>query len=209
MNTILITGAGSGIGRATALRLAERSGLRLLLLGRRLDPLKEVWNELANRDDHAFASIDVSHREELVTWLDGPQASLDEHPLVGVFANAGIGGPNSFGEGDRWDEIVRINLTGTYNTLLACYPYLNKSPGIKHALVTSSVLARFGVPGQTAYVASKTGLLGSWQKQHIDVTNANKAFGYSCLTDVPQKGKGGLLWESVRATVFSTFDLEF
>ena len=176
MNTILITGAGSGIGRATALRLAERSGLRLLLLGRRLEPLKEVWNELANRDDHAFASIDVSHREELVTWLDGPQASLDEHPLVGVFANAGIGGPNSFGEGDRWDEILRVNLTGTYNTLLACYPYLNKSPGIKHALVTSSVLARFGVPGQTAYVASKTGLLGlvrslavEWSPQGIMV----------------------------------------
>ena len=160
MNTILITGAGSGIGRATALRLAERSGLRLLLLGRRLEPLKDVWNELPNRNEHAFASIDVSRREELVAWLDGPQANLDEHSLVGVFANAGVGGPNAFGEGDRWDEIVQINLTGTYNTLLACYPHLNKSPGVKQALVTSSVLARFGVPGQTAYVASKTGLLG-------------------------------------------------
>ena len=176
MNTILITGAGSGIGRATALALAERSGLRLLLLGRRLDPLKEAWNELPNRDDHAFASVDVSLREELVAWLAGSQASLDEYPLVGVFANAGIGGPNSFGEGDRWDEIVRINLTGTYNTLLACYPYLKTSPGIKHALVTSSVLARFGVPGQTAYVASKTGLLGlvrslavEWSPQGIMV----------------------------------------
>ena len=70
---------------------------------------------------------------------------------------------------------------------------------------------------------SKTGLLGSWQPKRTEVTlpcmhnysshlcdhNASTVFGYSCLTDVPQKGKGGLLWESVRATVFSTFDLDF
>lgn len=160
MNTILITGAGSGIGKATALRLANRSGVRLLLVGRRLQPLEEVWSTLPNRDSHAFASIDVSQRNDLVSWLQSPQACLDECPLVGVFANAGVGGPNTFGEHDRWDEIVQINLTGTYNTLQACYPYLSQSSGTKHALVTSSVLARFGVPGQSAYVASKTGLLG-------------------------------------------------
>eukprot|EP01047_Picozoa_sp_COSAG01_P013765 COSAG01_NODE_655_length_14476_cov_6.592265_10_plen_56_part_00 len=39
--------------------------------------------------------------------------------------------------------------------------------------------------------------------------NASTVFGYSCLTDVPQPGKGGILWESVRRTVFTTFDLEF
>ena len=69
-------------------------------------------------------------------------------------------GANVFGDDDRWDDIIRINLTGTYNTLMACHPYLKRSEGVTHALVTSSVLARFGVPGQTAYVASKTGLLG-------------------------------------------------
>ena len=104
--------------------------------------------------------MDVSDSDAMVSWLSGEVANLTKYPLVAVFANAGIGGGNAFGEGDRWDEIIRINLTGTYITLMACHPYLKQSKGVTHALVTSSVLARFGVPGQTAYVASKTGLLG-------------------------------------------------
>ena len=160
MNTILITGAGTGIGAATARQLALLEGLRLILVGRRLEPLKEVKNALPGSDNHVAVSLDVSDAEDLVEWLGSKEAALDVHPLVGVFANAGVGGPNEFGAQDRWEEIIRINLTGTYNTLMACKPHFNAAPGIKHALVTSSVLARFGVPGQTAYVASKTGLLG-------------------------------------------------
>ncbi len=160
MNTILITGAGTGIGAAAAKRLSHREGLRLILMGRRLEPLEAVRASLVNSGVHAVVSLDVSNADALVDWLKGPEAQLGECPLVGVFANAGVGGPNEFGPGDRWEEIVRINLTGTYNTLMSCYPYLKQAPGVTHALVTSSVLARFGVPGQTAYVASKTGLLG-------------------------------------------------
>ena len=65
---------------------------------------------------------------------------------------------------------------------------------------------------------SKTGLPGSWQRnltdvtlpcEHAPCTSTSTVYGYGCLTDVPAKGKGGLLWESVRGTVFSTFELEF
>ena len=80
------------------------------------------------------------------------------------------------GEGDRWEDIIRVNLTGTYNTLMASRPFLDRSEGVKQVLVTSSVLARFGVPGQSAYVTSKTGLLGlvrslavEWSPQGIMV----------------------------------------
>ena len=160
MNSILITGAGSGIGAATAQTLAQRKGVRLILMGRREAPLRTVLESLEEPDVHVVVSMDVSNGKALESWLAGSEAALDRHPLVGVFANAGIGGPNVFGEGDRWEEIIRINLTGTYNTLMCCKPHLDQANGVRHALVTSSVLARFGVPGQTAYVASKTGLLG-------------------------------------------------
>ena len=160
MNTILITGAGSGIGAAAAHRLAQHDGVRLILMGRRLEPLQAVQAALPSSSRHVVASVDVSDAEALVAWLDSTEAGLDAHPLVGVFANAGVGGPNTWGMDDRWEEIIRINLTGTYNTLMACGSHLKKSDGVTHALVTSSVLSRFGVPGQTAYVASKTGLMG-------------------------------------------------
>ena len=160
MNTILITGAGTGIGAATARQLALHEGVRLILVGRRMGPLEQVKDALPGSDKHVAVSLDVANAHALVNWLGSNEAALDKHPLVGVFANAGVGGPNEFGAQDRWEEIIRINLTGTYNTLMACKPHLDAAPGIKHALVTSSVLARFGVPGQTAYVASKTGLLG-------------------------------------------------
>ena len=174
MNTILITGAGSGIGAAVARRLSRREGIRLMLWGRRLSPLEEVRESLDRNEDHVIASMDIADADAMETWLAGEEADLDTYPLVGVFANAGVGGPNAFGPGDRWEQIIRINLTGTYNTLMTCRPYMAASSGVAHALVTSSVLARFGVPGQSAYVTSKTGLLGlvrslavEWSSQGI------------------------------------------
>ena len=131
-----------------------------MLWGRRLAPLEEVRESLERKEDHVIASMDIADAVAMETWLAGEDADLAAHPLVGVFANAGVGGPNAFGPGDRWEQIIRINLTGTYNTLMTCRPYMAASSGVTHALVTSSVLARFGVPGQSAYVTSKTGLLG-------------------------------------------------
>ena len=134
MNTILITGAGTGIGAATARQLALHEGARLILAGRRLGPLEEVKDSLPGSEEHVVVSLDIGNAQDLVDWLDSSQAALDRHPLVGVFANAGVGGPNEFGAQDRWEEIIRINLTGTYNTLMACKPHLDAAPGIKHAL---------------------------------------------------------------------------
>ena len=176
MNSILITGAGSGIGAAVAQRLSQRAGIRILLLGRRLAALEKVRMAMHRPEDHAALSVDVSDSRALVAALQSEKVGLNKHPLTGVFANAGIGGGNQWGEGDRWEEIIRVNLTGTYNTLMASRPFLNRSEGVKQVLVTSSVLARFGVPGQSAYVTSKTGLLGlvrslavEWSPQGIMV----------------------------------------
>jgi NAD(P)-dependent dehydrogenase (short-subunit alcohol dehydrogenase family) len=81
--------------------------------------------------------------------------------LDGVFANAGVGGENQYGISDRWDEIISINLTGTYVTIQELLPFIKKSNSdFKHIVITSSCLARFGVPNYTAYCTAKTGLLG-------------------------------------------------
>tara|TARA_B100000900_G_scaffold374155_1_gene355250 strand:+ start:323 stop:1114 length:792 start_codon:yes stop_codon:yes gene_type:complete len=176
MNSILITGAGSGIGAAVAQRLSQRKGIRVLLLGRRLEALEQVRATMQTPDAHVVFSVDVSDSQALVVALESEKAGLDNHPLTGVFANAGIGGGNQWGEDDRWEDIIRVNLTGTYNTLMVSRRFLDRSKGVKQVLVTSSVLARFGVPGQSAYVTSKTGLLGlvrslavEWSPQGIMV----------------------------------------
>ena len=162
--SILITGAGSGIGRATALKAAE-SGYRVVLVGRRPAPLEETHRALSG-DNHVVMSCDVADRvafqEGLVKSLGEPGSGVS--PLVAVFANAGIGGSNHYEDGealDRWGAIMRANVTGVYVTLNACKPYLLASgQQVTHAVATSSVLARFGVPNQSAYVTSKTAVLG-------------------------------------------------
>ena len=78
-------------------------------------------------------------------------------PLDALVANAGLGGPNADGAGDRFDDIVRTNLYGTYWCIRAAIPHL---PDGGRVVVTSSILARIGVAGYTGYCASKAGLLG-------------------------------------------------
>jgi NAD(P)-dependent dehydrogenase (short-subunit alcohol dehydrogenase family) len=139
---VVVTGAGTGIGRAIARRLAEE-GARLTLLARDETRLRDVVPGAATK------SVEIRDR-------DAVQAAFDE-PLDALVANAGIGGPNEPGAADRWDDIVQTNLHGTYWCCRAAEPRLADGGRI---IVTSSILARIGVPGYTAYCASKAGLLG-------------------------------------------------
>ncbi|MCB0762240.1 MAG: SDR family oxidoreductase [Flavobacteriales bacterium] len=158
MKSILITGAGSGIGRASAIALSKNAEIRLILVGRRVEALEETLAELENREQHVLLDVDITHKEAFAKSLR--KALEPGSSLHGVFANAGIGGENTYGEGDRWDLILNTNLNGTYYTIMECLPYLRGTSGYKNILITSSCLARFGVPNYTAYCTSKAGLLG-------------------------------------------------
>lgn len=162
--SILVTGAGSGIGRATAIRFAAE-GYSVLLMGRRAKALEETQG-LLQGEGHLVLPCDVTDRsamrQSLQKALGNPGQSRS--PLVAVFANAGIGGSNVYDHDeskDRWEDIMRTNVTGVYVTLQEAKRYLLASgQDITHAVATSSVLARFGVPQQSAYVTSKAAVLG-------------------------------------------------
>lgn len=151
---VVITGAGSGIGRSIAQTLAGR-GFSLVLLGRQLANLEATKNLLKNPDQHQYHACDIRNSNEI-------RKALTNIPsLYALIANAGIGGENQYGEDDRWREIIETNLTGTYQTIHECLPLIKRDPApFKKIIIISSILARLGVPGYSGYCASKAGLLG-------------------------------------------------
>jgi NAD(P)-dependent dehydrogenase (short-subunit alcohol dehydrogenase family) len=135
---VAVTGAARGIGLAIAERLASE-GARLTLLDRDEPQLPGATSRV----------VDISDRDAVF-------AAFTE-PLDGLVANAGIGGANVPGENDRFDEILKTNLYGTYWCVRAAEPLLADGGRI---VVTSSILSRIGVAGYTGYCASKAALLG-------------------------------------------------
>ena len=155
---IVVTGAGTGIGRAIALRLA-REGAQLTLLARDVGRLQETAAQIQKEDlSTPFVhACDIADAEQVDRAF---QAAWERQgPLRGLVANAGIGGPNEPGDDDRFHTLIAVNLVGTYQCLRAAQSRLTDE-GVRHLVVVSSVLARIGVPGYTGYCASKTGLLG-------------------------------------------------
>lgn len=146
---VVITGAGTGIGRAIAQRLGSE-GAQLTLMGRR----RALLEETARVSGGTVVVVDVRSR----SLVDAAFASVG--PIHALVANAGVGGPNTPGEGDRFEDLVNTNLVGTYHCLRAAQRQLVPGPGFRDLVVTSSILGRFGVPGYTGYCASKTALIG-------------------------------------------------
>lgn len=167
MKTTIITGAGTGMGAATAQRLAAE-GHAIVLLGRRQPALDEVLATLPG-EGHVALSADVSNRSSLHGALHS--GVLGGRDVVAVFANAGIGGVNEYGPDDRWDDIIGVNLTGSYNTAMECLPFLRASDAPnRQILFTSSCLSRFGVPNYTAYCASKAGINGLTRSLSVELS---------------------------------------
>lgn len=150
---VVVTGGGVGIGRAIAERLAAE-GAQLSLLAPNMAELEEVAARVGG-DAH---DCDISDRGAVDRAFAA--AAAGRGPIHALVANSGIGGPNADGPDDRFDEIVRTNLYGTYWCVRAAVRHLAPGPEERHVVVIASILARIAVPGYTAYSASKAGLLG-------------------------------------------------
>jgi len=154
----LVTGGGTGIGKAIAMDLAGR-GARVLVTGRTERPLGECVGEIVHAGGQArHLAGDV--RDPLHSRAAAGRALETWGRLDLVVANAGItaslpmGRPGSF---ERAKEILDTNLLGTYLTCDACLGVM-QGPG--RLVAVGSVLGKFGVAGQGAYCASKAGLHG-------------------------------------------------
>lgn len=152
---VVVTGAGVGIGRAIARRLAA-DGMSLTLIARDRRRLEEVAGslEVATRVE----ACDIRQRKRVDRAFDSAADALG--PIHGLVAVSGVGGPNADGDDDRFDELVATNLNGTYYCCRAAARHLAPGPDARSMVVVSSILSRIGVTGYTGYCASKAGLLG-------------------------------------------------
>ncbi|HDZ48128.1 hypothetical protein LCGC14_0025920 [marine sediment metagenome] len=153
---LLITGASSGIGAATA-RAASREGYKLVLAARSVDKLTALAQELGP-ENVLTCKLDVTNREQQLSMVE--QAIETFGRLDAVFANAGRGGsPGGFSEADpdAWREMILTNIYGVGLTLQACLPQLKRSKG--HVLLTGSAAGRTTIPG-SMYSATKWAVTG-------------------------------------------------
>jgi NADP-dependent 3-hydroxy acid dehydrogenase YdfG len=148
---LLITGASSGIGAATA--RAAAADYRLVLAARRLEPMEELVEELGGSERALAVRCDVTEWEEVEAMA---AAAIDGFGRIdAVFANAGFGASRGFLEEsvEHWRSMVLTNVYGVALTIRATLPHLLER-GDGHFLITSSVAGRRALPG-SLYSATK------------------------------------------------------
>jgi NADP-dependent 3-hydroxy acid dehydrogenase YdfG len=161
---LLITGASTGIGAATARQAAE-AGFRLVLSARSEDKLSALAEELGG-DERAIAV-----RCDVTEWSDQEalvRRALDTFGRIDVtFANAGFGGPRGFKEGtpEEWKSMVLTNVYGAALTIRATYDALAESEG--HLILTSSIAGRRALQG-SLYSATKFAVTAMGEAARLD-----------------------------------------
>lgn len=154
----LVTGAGSGLGKAAALRLVQ-AGARVAALGRTGDDLQATVDKIVTAGGQAIAvEADISRPEEM--QAAAAQIEKEWKRLDIVFANAGINGvwaPIEDLKPDEWTRTLTVNLTGTFLTVKYALPLLKRRGG--SVIITSSINGTrvFSNAGASAYSSSKAG----------------------------------------------------
>lgn len=168
--TALVTGAGSGIGRASALRLAE-AGAIVGVLGHTRSELETTAGLIRAAGGRAIPlDADVADERAMHSAMD--MLAAETGRLDVVVANAGINGvwaPIDDLKPHEWDETIRVNLRGTYLTLNASVPHLKKQGG--SVIVVSSINGNrtFTTPGATAYAATKAAQVAIVQQLALEL----------------------------------------
>jgi NAD(P)-dependent dehydrogenase (short-subunit alcohol dehydrogenase family) len=157
--TALVTGGGSGIGRATALAFA-REGARVAIVDYVPEGGNQTLNMIKEIGDGRFIKADVSKPDEVKSAVEQTVAAYGR--LDCAFNNAGIEGAgvrNDPWDQENWHRVIAINLTGVFLSMQYEVEQMLKQGG--GAIVnTSSILGLVGIPGAFAYTAAKHGVAG-------------------------------------------------
>ncbi len=167
----LVTGAGSGIGRASAIALAK-GGYVIGALGHTANELEKLVADIEKDGGEALTLVadvaDEAAMDQAVNRLAEKYGRLNV-----VVANAGINGvwaPIDDLKPEEWDKTMTVNLRGTYMTLHKTVPHLKAAGGGSIVIISSINGTRtFTSPGATAYSATKAGQLAIAQQLALEL----------------------------------------
>ena len=177
----LITGAGSGIGKATAL-LFGKEGAKVAVLSRTEREVQQTAEEIRQAGGQAIAlKADISQYDQMQAAI---QKIVDQWGRLDiVFANAGINGvwaPLEELTLDEWNATLNINLTGTFITVKLAIPYLKQNGG--SVIVCSSVNGTrvFSNTGATAYSCTKAAQIAFTKMMALELAPAKVRINVVC-----------------------------
>jgi len=176
--SILITGAGSGVGRATALAFLE-AGWGVALLGRRAEALEQTAAQAANKDAALVLPTDVTDENAVAEAF---KATVDRFGhLDALFNNAGGGAPPASIDElpvETWKQVVDVNLTACFLCAREAFRQMRaQSPQGGRIINNGSISAHVPRPGTAAYTATKHAVTGLTRTISLDGRPYNIACG--------------------------------
>jgi NAD(P)-dependent dehydrogenase (short-subunit alcohol dehydrogenase family) len=212
--TAIVTGAGSGIGRATALALL-REGYNVVLAGRHLDTLEQTAAAAGAASSRALAvAADVSDPSSVRALFDRTKEAFGRLDLL--FNNAGIGAPAVPLEElsvEQWRRVVDVNLTGPFLCTQAAFRLMKEqSPRGGRILNNGSLSAHVPRPNSAPYTATKHAITGLTRSTALDGRKYDIACGQidigNAATEMTARMKQGVLQASGELAVEPTMDVE-
>jgi 3-oxoacyl-[acyl-carrier protein] reductase len=180
VNTVLVTGASGGIGRAIALRLA-RDGYDIVVhYHRSRDPAEQVAAGIAALGRAArLVCFDVTQRDAVQAALT---ADIEQHgAYYGVVCNAGITRDAAFPamSGEEWDQVIRTNLDSFYNVLQPVIMPMVRRRAPGRIVTLASVSGLIGNRGQANYSAAKGGVIAATKALAVEL--AKRQITVNCV----------------------------
>ena len=175
----LVTGAGSGIGRACATALLKE-GWQVVFSGRRLEALQSAIDAAGNQPGQALAlQVDVSQETQVAALFDAVRQRYDRLDLL--FNNAGVFPPASTPDelsASTWRQAVDINLNGAFFCLSQAFKLMREqSPQGGRIINNGSISSHTPRPGSIAYTATKHAITGLTRAAALDGRACNIAVG--------------------------------
>jgi 3-oxoacyl-[acyl-carrier protein] reductase len=172
--SVLVTGASKGIGRAIALASAKAGYRTVVHYGKDKPGAEETLQTIINEGGEGrLLSFDITQRTACRGALE---ADIAEHgAYYGVVLNAGIARDNAFPalEDDEWDQVIHTNLDGFYNVLKPLVMPMVRRRAAGRIITLSSISGLIGNRGQVNYSASKAGIIGATKALALELAKRN------------------------------------